>query len=80
VSEDRLEGLMLITCERDVPVNSDDVIKIFGIFIYIKEYFIVLSPFRLIQLSIAHTLTLLKRNKNKIGYSKMYIYYKYQNK
>lgn len=30
VSEDRLEGLMLITCERDIPVNTDEVIKIFA--------------------------------------------------
>ncbi|KAF0691172.1 zinc finger MYM-type protein 1-like, partial [Aphis craccivora] len=30
MSEDRLEGLMLITCERDVPVNPDEVIKIFA--------------------------------------------------
>jgi len=30
VSEDRLEGLMLIICERDVPVNTDEVIKIFA--------------------------------------------------
>jgi hypothetical protein len=30
MSENRLEGLMLITCERDVPVNTDEVIKIFA--------------------------------------------------
>jgi len=30
VSEDRLEGLMLITCKRDIPVNTDEVIKIFA--------------------------------------------------
>lgn len=30
MSEDRLEGLMLISCERDVPIETDDVIKIFA--------------------------------------------------
>jgi len=30
LSEDKLEGLILITCERDVPVNRDEVIKIFA--------------------------------------------------